>query len=40
MPTYRELMYIKKSLNFDLEKNLPNVLMSLKLIFSVGIFYE
>jgi len=33
-------MDIKESLNLDLEKNLPKELISLKIIYSVGIFYE
>jgi len=30
----------KESLNLDFEKNLTNELMALKIIWSVGIFYE
>jgi len=33
-------MDIKESLNLDLEKNLPKELISLKIIYGVGIFYE
>jgi len=33
-------MEIKESSNLDLEKNLPNELISLTIIYSVGIFYE
>jgi hypothetical protein len=33
-------MDIKESLNLDLEKNMPEEFMSLKILDSVGIFYE
>jgi len=33
-------MNIKESLNLDLEKNLPEELISFKIIYRVGIFYE
>jgi len=33
-------MDIKGSLNLDLEKNLPEEPISLRIIYSVGIFYE
>jgi len=33
-------MDIKESLNLDFEKILPNELISLKIIYIVGIFYE
>jgi len=33
-------MDIKESLNLEFEKNLPKELMLLKIIYSVGIFYE
>jgi len=33
-------MGIKESLNLDLEKNLPKELISLKIMYRVGIFYE
>ena len=31
---------MKESLNLDFEKNLPNELMSSKIMYSIGIFYE
>lgn len=33
-------MGIKESLNLDFEKYLPNELISLKITYSVGTFYE
>jgi len=33
-------MGIKDSLNLDVEKNIPKELISLKIMYSVGIFYE
>jgi len=33
-------MDVKESLNLDFEKSLPKELKSLKIIYSVGIFYE
>jgi len=33
-------MDIKDSLNLDVEKNIPKELISLKVMYSVGIFYE
>ena len=33
-------MDIKESLNLDFKKNLPKELISLKIMYSVGIFYE
>jgi len=33
-------MDIKKSLKLDFEKNLPNELILLKMMYNVGIFYE
>jgi len=40
MPTESEFMDIKKSLNLDFEKKLPKEFISLKIIYSAGIFYE
>jgi len=40
MPTESEFMDIKESLNLDLEKKLPKELIALKIIYSVGRFYE
>jgi hypothetical protein len=33
-------MNMKESLNLDVEKNIPKELISLKITYSVGIFYE
>jgi len=33
-------MDLKESLDLDFEKNLPKELISLKIFYSVGIFYE
>jgi len=40
MPTYNECMDMKESVDLDFEKILLKELISLKMINSVGIFYE
>jgi hypothetical protein len=40
MPTYSEIMLIKERIDFNFENSQRKVLVSLKIIYDVGRFYE